>query len=61
MNHGFKEVIVIKTEKFIVTMQYNNTQNDFQNIIKRIINSAKTGRGIRDVVEEIEFQKIEVI
>lgn len=42
-------------------MQYDNTQNDFQNIIKRIINSAKTGRGIRDVVEEIEFQKIEVI
>ena len=29
--------------------------------MKRIINSAKTGKGIRDVVEEIKFQKIEVI
>ena len=54
------EVVVIKTEKFIVTIQYDNSTTDLNKIIRRIINSAKTGIGIRDIVEEIEFQKVGV-
>ena len=54
------EVVVIKTERFIVTIQYDNSTTDLNKIIRRIINSAKTGIGIRDTVEEIEFQKVGV-
>ena len=65
MNHGFKvtnkwykEIVVIRTEKFIVSITYDEENNNIENLLHRMSNNLLKGKNIREVAHDVKIKSV---